>query len=109
MKDVDSDDGDAEEPDYICEDGSSQLIFLSEPGLHSITAVVEQITLDEPHLQDSLLLFDEDLLIYDELEEEMDSEQGHTEEVTEDVDELKKRIVTSQILTLCQHMRKMVA
>ena len=38
VKDVDSDDGDAEEPDYICEDGSSQLIpseFLSEPGLHS--------------------------------------------------------------------------
>ena len=94
VKDVDSDDGDAEEPDYICEDGSSQLIpseFLSEPGLHSITAVVEQITLDEPHLQDSLLLLDDDLLTYDELQEEMDIEQGNTEEVTEDVSEFEAK------------------
>ena len=49
VKYVDSDNGDAEKSDYR----SSQLIsseFLSEPGLHAITALVEKITPDEPHL-----------------------------------------------------------
>lgn len=55
VEDVESDDGDGEEPDYVTEDGSNLLV---PPEL---LGSVPNILTDEPALRDSLLHLDSDL------------------------------------------------
>ena len=55
VEDVESDDGDGEEPDYVAEDGSSLLV---PPEL---LGSVPNLFTDEPALRDSLLHLDSDL------------------------------------------------
>ena len=77
MEDIESDDGDVEEADYIS--STSEALLVSRSVLQSC-ATSEEDT-DEPTLRDSLLLLDEDLCELDETEidrqnSDMESEAG---------------------------------
>ena len=69
LKEVDSDDGDMEELDYVTEDGSGSLVP-PELLVHSFPEVFT----DEPALRDSLLNLDDDLARLELLEQEADQD-----------------------------------
>lgn len=72
LEDVESDDGDEKEPDYIGDDGTSLLV---PPEL--LGSVPELFT-DEPALRDSLLHLDNDLANSDVTEQETNDDTTET-------------------------------